>query len=371
MTSGLILLSGNFPPEKGGPAKFVYDFSRWASSAFQEVYIISTHPSKNLRFDDGKIKVELLSRAQPLIIRYLKSAFRIRLGFKPGWTILANGSLLEMLIASLFGKIDYVVKLPGDIVWEQAVERGKTNLGMLDFQESRLKFRNWLIRRLTTYCLLRARKIIVPSKILAAVCHNWGVPSEKIVLIPNSVDLDVFFHKPYIDKEFDVITVSRLIGIKQIDGLIRTCSDLKLRLLIVGDGPMRPQLELINSELGGYAHFFGAARQEELVDLYNKAKVFVLNSSFEAGTPYALLEARACGLPSIANEGTGCEDVIGHLQDGYICRKREEHSLETGLHYCLDKLKKNEFKVAELVETTRTTYSTSHVYPKILKVLRV
>lgn len=369
MRRGLILMSGNYPPEKGGPSKFVEEFSRWAANFYKEVLVISSHPSKRVSLSTSNIKVELFSRAQPRVSRYFQTINFLLRSYKSGWIILANGNLLELAIAALSKRMHFIVKLPGDIVWEQAIERGDTDLGMLQFQKSSLPFKYSVLRKLTLFSLNRARKIIVPSNVLAEVCRGWGVSSEKLIIIPNSVNLDLFSYNKSAVKNYDVITVSRLISIKQIDELIRACSNLKLKLLVVGDGPLKTQLEKINVELGGYAHFFGAADQLQLPELYASAKIFALNSSFESGTPYALLEARACGLPAIANEKTGSEDVIKHLEDGILCGPSSKLSLESAISLCLEKLENGHFNPASIFTSTFDTYSTSDIYSRIQKVL--
>jgi N,N'-diacetylbacillosaminyl-diphospho-undecaprenol alpha-1,3-N-acetylgalactosaminyltransferase len=56
----------------------------------------------------------------------------------------------------------------------------------------------------------------------------------------------------------------------------------------------------------------------------------VLNSSIEA-TSYSLLEARACGLPTIANTGTGATEIISNEIDGILCGSSTGFSLEPAL----------------------------------------
>jgi glycosyltransferase involved in cell wall biosynthesis len=175
------------------------------------------------------------------------------------------------------------------------------------------------MRYLFSLSLKRSEMVIVPSNVMYQICLGWKIDPLKIKVIFNSVDGQKFYPTKNQIKKFDVVTVSRLIDIKQIEGVIKAASKLNLKLLIVGSGPEEQALRNLNQNLGNPATFFGNAAQEQLPDLYRLARFFVLNSEFEAGTPYALLEARASGLVCIANERTGAADVITHNQDGFLC----------------------------------------------------
>ncbi len=319
MCRDIVILSGNYPPESGGPSKFAQNFSKWASSEFKKVYVISTDPNETKRMADGNVEVNLVSRKYNLLIRCLMSALLIRKFAKNASIVLANGLFYEVLLASILFRVKYCVKIPGDIVWEKARTNFDTNLDMYQFQKSRLSKKYRLMRYLFSLSLKRSEMVIVPSNVMYQICLGWKIDPLKIKVIFNSVDAQKFYPTKNQIKKFDVVTVSRLIDIKQIEGVIKAASKLNLKLLIVGSGPEEQALRNLNQNLGNPATFFGNAEQGELPDIYRSARFFVLNSEFEAGTPYSLLEARASGLVCIANERTGAADVITHYQDGFLC----------------------------------------------------
>jgi glycosyltransferase involved in cell wall biosynthesis len=216
---------------------------------------------------------------------------------------------------------------------------------------------------------MRANVVIVPSTGLRKVCLGWGIPKEKIVFVPNSVDSLKFHPNTESDICFDVITVSRLITIKRIEEIISVCRKYDLSLLVVGDGPEEGHLREYARQYGGEVHFFGSASQEQLPDLYLKSKYFVLNSEFEAGTPYALLEARACGLVCIANKLTGCSDVINDDVDGYLFDGNSSDGLEQKLIQVLsEKDKYNEFSRLSRNDSINR-FSEDEVYGQIFKLI--
>jgi glycosyltransferase involved in cell wall biosynthesis len=149
------------------------------------------------------------------------------------------------------------------------------------------------------------------------LCKKWGLPNEKILLVNNSIDTEKFNVKNA-TKTWDVITVCRLIPLKGVEELIRTCSALSLTLCIVGDGPERQHLETVAGNLAMKVTFMGNRSESDVRELLQQSRSFVLNSSVEA-TSYALLEARSMSLFCIARRKTGSEEVITHDRDGLLC----------------------------------------------------
>mgnify|MGYP003338653038 CR=1 FL=1 len=238
--------------------------------------------------------------------------------------ILANGMFLEVLVAHFLSpfKGAYSCKIPGDIVWERARNSGFTQLNIDEFQEKSLPIKYRLLRNLFTLSLTKANSVIVPSSHLKKLAKLWGVQDGKLYLIFNSIDQNLYSGHPHADKEFDVITVCRLVPWKGVDELVRSCAELGLSLAVVGDGPERENLESLSKSLKANVFFYGDKSQTEIPNILNKARAFVLNSSFEA-TSYALIEARSMGLFSIARKNTGSDEVIHHGIDGILCDDNE------------------------------------------------
>jgi len=367
MKKQFLLLAGNYPPEAGGPSKFVDSFSQWLTLNGFSVAVVSTTPNSSYSFDNQGVHIQLVSRKLPLVIRYLRTAYWvIRLSNRDS-IILANGSLLEALIVRIVGSRRYFVKLPGDVVWEQARAKEFTELNMLDFQKIRLPFSLFFLRILSTCALKLSSKVLVPSSVMYSVCLNWGINQSSLVKVYNSVNLSRF--RPQgLPKKFDLISVSRLISIKGIEEVIKTAKELDFSLLIVGEGPSLHQLKTLADKLEGRVTFFGSATQVQLPELYEASGVFILNSEFEAGTPYSLLEARASGLICIGRENTGCEDVITNGVDGFLCGPKSGLDLKAALQQvkALSNRKMQEFGLTAISDTS-VRFSQESIFRTILK----
>jgi len=327
MANTILLLSGIYPPDVGGPAKFVSVYSKWLAPKSWKVFVVSFSNSKKVEILEDAIHVNLICRQSNLIVRYMSTVFQIYRSSVNSQHILANGLFIELLIASKLFRLPYSVKVPGDIVWERAKNKSITTKSVEDFQSEKLGWKYRIFRSLNSRCLRDAQAVIVPSEQLFRLCAIWGVPKHRIHLVHNSVFTDFFIpiEQP---KEFDVLTVARLVKWKGIDEIIKICSKNDLKMLIVGDGPEMANLKNIAKEVGARVKFVGDTDQKDLVEYYNQSRCFVLNSSFEASS-YSLIEAMSCSLPVIASRNTGSAEVITHRQDGLLIDKN--YSLQNAL----------------------------------------
>jgi glycosyltransferase involved in cell wall biosynthesis len=134
---------------------------------------------------------------------------------------------------------------------------------------------------------------------------------------------------------FCVGYVGRLSVEKGLMHLLAACAQLMrdgvpLKVLIVGDGPQRKELEQFSQELGFGDQVLFAGFQEDIAEWMLCMDVFILPSLTE-GTPISLLEAMAYGVPVIASAVGGVPHVIKHGETGILVSpgKAEEISKAT------------------------------------------
>jgi len=337
MPEEVTIISGIYPPDVGGPATFSEAFAGYLSHKKIRVNVISTHEYQRLKYQSSEfVVVNLLSRRSNIFLRTFRIALEIGKSFRSSHILLANGAFLETFFGSFLASrtARYFTKIPGDIVWERACNSGYTSVDVFAFQKINLNYKYKLMRYLFSRSLKRSEKVIVPAPYLRDLCLSWGIKESKIVEIGNTVDTKIYQPDSNVEKIYDVVTVSRLVPVKQIDELIVACAKLNLSLAIVGDGPLFTDLQTLAIKLKANVTFLGLINQGQLPSIYQQSKVFVLNSQIEA-TSYALLEARSSGLASIANCGTGSEEVIHHLEDGILCGVTTGFTLENALQYVL------------------------------------
>lgn len=83
--------------------------------------------------------------------------------------------------------------------------------------------------------------------------------------------------------------------------------------------------ELQNWEAEGILNYLGET--DNMRHHLNRADCVVLPSYYREGVPRILLEAASMELPVITTDNVGCRDIIRHNYNGFLCKKRDIHSL--------------------------------------------
>jgi glycosyltransferase involved in cell wall biosynthesis len=182
-------------------------------------------------------------------------------------------------------------------------------------------------RKRTAEAVRGADGVVAVSHDLASHLVRMGVEPSKVRVIHDGVDRALFapgdkFRERAIlnlpTEERLILFVGNLVPVKGVDVLLRACvgpalRDEGVRLVIVGQGPLRAALEELADELGivGRVRFLGPVPHAELPRWFRAADVFVLPSHSE-GVPNVLLEASACGTPWVASRVGGIPE-IAHL----------------------------------------------------------
>lgn len=144
--------------------------------------------------------------------------------------------------------------------------------------------------------------------------------------VPNIVDVSAFKRDASVPKKeiFTFVHVAGLNANKNQAMLIRafqafSATHPEAQLTIVGDGPLRSELEqLVNDlDLGHKICFAGHQSREQLLQIYNESHAFVL-SSFKETFGVVLIEAMSCGLPVIATKCGGPESIISESYLGEL-----------------------------------------------------
>lgn len=165
--------------------------------------------------------------------------------------------------------------------------------------------KNWLRRRLGRSATLVANAPqgldVWPGHADAQVIGN-GIDLSAVDAVPKGLLRD---HAPFRDRT-SVVTISRLVQGKRIETLIAAIDIARgtvpdIRLIIVGDGPERAQLEARVAGRGLGDHVAFAGFQKAPVEWARSADMFVSASLFE-GHPNAVTEAAASGVPMVLSD---------------------------------------------------------------------
>ncbi len=192
----------------------------------------------------------------------------------------------------------------------------------------RERFERRIARRYVRWAVSRAKAFrVVNSNEMPALLERWGVPREKIAVIPSLyIDLEVF--RPAAEpppSEQDVCFVGRLVENKGLVRLVDALGALDERgrpasVLFVGKGPLRKTLEerLKKRKLGARARFLDWVESPaELAEIYRRSRLVVCASTCEGG-PRFTVEAMACGTPVVSTPVGVMSELLGDGSAGKL-----------------------------------------------------
>ena len=325
-----LLISGIYRPEIGGPATYLPTLAKALIDQSNQVEVI-TLKNTGAPAQSEVWPVNYITRDQNLLLRFIETVILIIRKARPAEYVFSNGLIQETAFALLFIKRKSVAKVVSDPVWERALNNDETSLNVVDFNTSNLKFKHKLQRILLRWSLNRFEVVTCPSIQLKNIILNWGV-YKPIVFIPNGVSLVT---EKITDADFDLVTVCRLISLKNIDKIIRASVKTNATAAVVGSGPEEYKLRELAISLGAKVTFFGQLDKNEVNKILLRSKIY-LNLSDHEGLSFSLLEAMSCGLPSIVSNIQGNTNVITNGIDGIVVDVKNENQLINAIKTLMD-----------------------------------
>lgn len=190
--------------------------------------------------------------------------------------------------------------------------------------------------RLTARVAFERADLVAPvSRELAGHLREIA-PQARIEVHPNTVDTEVFTpaSHPDHDPPQRLLNVAALAEKKGHGYLLEALSRLgSVHLDLVGDGELRDELEARARELGVPVRFHGELPKERVARLMGEADLLVLPSTHET-FGCVLIEAMACGLPSVATRVGGVPEVLDDTA-GELVEPRDPAALAAAIERVL------------------------------------
>jgi len=215
--------------------------------------------------------------------------------------------------------------------------------------------------------LNNAKEIIVVSTSLKKEILQNINPNLKIKVIPMGIETKIFKSKASKRNGNTLIFVGRLAPEKGVFFLIKAMAIIReefpaVKLLIIGDGTLKKELEdlTINLGLERNIKFLGSIDNRKLPSYYSKADIFV-GPSINEGFGRTFVEAGLCGCALIGARTGGILDIIKHKKNGLLCNPGDEKDLAEKVIFLLKNKKirdnlaenaKNNLKKFDIDKTT-------------------
>ena len=217
--------------------------------------------------------------------------------------------------------------------------------------------------------------------------------AEKILALPNSVDGERFYIKEKSQNLIErhnlrdskiILTICRLsyseVDNKGYEKVIKIMPEIineipNVKYLLVGGGNDAERMKNLVKELKleNSVILAGPAKDEEMVDYYNLADVFVFPSKREGFPAIVLLEALACGKPIIGgSQGEGSEKEIFNNKLGYIINPDNQQELKNSIVNILKgKVPKKFFDAVLIREVVINEYGKKRFKERVNKILNL
>jgi glycosyltransferase involved in cell wall biosynthesis len=323
----IIIASGIFSPDIGGPATYSQLIAREFSKRGHNVSVICYSDKEQRTANKEQFPVIRISRKHNKLVRYWLYFWELMKIARDADIIYAQGPLGAGLPAMWISKIlnkKFVIKIVGDYAWEQGVNQFGVKDLIEEFQKKEYNSKVERIKKIQKRVVRNADKVIVPSEFLKKIVKGWGTDESKIKVIYNS------FSKPRKIKSVKlssdvIISAGRPEPWKGMDTLKEIMPDLlkqnpKFKLIIA--------TKLPHKELMGY---------------FKASKMFVLNTAYE-GLSHMILEAMACGLPVVTTNVGGNPEIIKNGHNGLLVEYNDKEQLRKAILKLLrDKKLQNKF----------------------------
>lgn len=357
----VLLVSGIWPPDVGGPASHGPDVAAFLAERGHDV---TAFVAADRRPGAQPFRVEWVSRALPKGIVHAVAAARIAALARRADVVYTTGMFGRAALAAGAARTPYVVKLTGDPAFERARWRHRVGGDVEAFQHGGGGVESALLRGFRDVTLRRAAHVVCPSGFLRELALGWGLAPERVSVLPNPAPVVgppssrhsdgrrfAFAGRLGPQKSLGIA----LEAVERIDGAT---------LVVAGDGEEREALEAL---AGPHTSFVGPLSRDAVLELFASADAAVLPSSWE-NFPHAVVEALAVGTPVIATRVGGVPEVVEDGVNGLLVPPNDVDGFAAALQrFATDAALRDRLRAAAAPSVAR--FSRETVYGRLEQLL--
>lgn len=319
----VLIVSGIWPPDVGGPASHAPELADFLRARGHDVEVVVTADAPPAA---RPYPVHWVDRASPRGARHARCVACVRARGIRADVVYATSMLGRAALGAGLAGRPLVAKLVADEAYERARRFGLFAGDLDDFQRFRGDVRVRLLRAARNHSLRRADRLVCPSAYLASLAVSWGVPAERVEVLPNPVPaLPELPSREAARERFQLagptlafagrITRQKALGVA-LAALVRVEGAC---LVVAGDGP---DLEAVRAEaaslgLAERVRFLGPLDREGVLALFRAADASLLPSTWE-NFPHTVVESLAVGTPVVATAVGGVSEVVRDGVNGIL-----------------------------------------------------
>lgn len=366
----ICMITREFPPKSGGIGYYVYNLSKKLVERGHQITVIT-------RGSVNKTKKEVVDGIQ---------LFRVPFFPLYPFHIWIHGAFVNRLFRKLEPRLTLVhlhtpvpppikTSLPLITTVHTPMKVDARHHEILDFYSLAEKVQSMVVYPPIELKLLRAsKKITTVSKSVARELKEYGLNPTEITVVGNGVDEKTFV--PMLNKEQTetyVLYTGILRARKGLFDLIKCAeyvckvySDVKF--VVCGRGPflLKLEKEIQKMDLQRKIVLLGYVKRSKLIQIYQNATIHVVPSHYE-GLPTTLLEAMSCGLPVVATDIGGNNEVISFGENGFLVPPKSPEDMAKVIIRLLDDASLREKIGGAARKTIEEHYTWDKVADNILK----
>ena len=381
----ILMLTWEYPPRVvGGIARVVYDLSRTLLKDGHEVTVVTYKDGDAPYFEDDKgVKVYRVDNYMINPNNFIDWIMQLNFNLvaKANEIIAKEGNFdvihaHDWLVAYAAKTLKKSYNIP-IVATIHATEAGR-NSGIHDETQRYINDTEWML----TY---EASEVIVNSNYMKNELQRlFGLPYEKINVVPNGVNLNLFngierdynFRRKFaMDNEKIILFMGRLVYEKGVQHLIAAMPKIlngyhDAKLVICGKGAMLDELkaEANSMGIGNKVYFAGYMNGKDVQRMYKAADIAVFPSTYE---PFGIvaLEAMLSENPIVVSDIGGLNEIVQHRENGMKAYCGNANSIADSIlellydhKLCADITKKaknkvrNEYNWSKIAQDTHFTY---------------